>query len=415
MEMRAVRIIYYPLKLLGLLIVHLAIQAPYVPPPIHPADRDLLRPLKSLGQPRTETAGVSFLRRTQYTADDAGRRGIDPSSARHVAKENARKRKAADASKDEPVNILRSIVKSFNIAHPEDAYNGPDTTENIAAAPITAAEADAWKNPVHPTKPKLKLLDSYPILPDLNAMTDAGGYMVLKFGGNPANATNKYDDRMDVALLRPIEPAAAVLNEHAEKVAAHQADPENIPHPGPPKFDYEFFLPEDRDSVDNIKRKFDPHDPDKDEQSLYTCHSRTTYEHSFRYLHQRVYETSLQNVHIEHSYEEVALGLYDPDLERQMAGINVEDNPTGDNLTHSQKGAYYSPITIAVQLKAKRSKHLAQLASANAAGMYAEEDVNKVDVVDVVVGDPDETESDRRKVFRLEIDPDEERAQGEEG
>ena len=214
----------------------------------------MLRPLKSLGQPRTETAGVSFLRRTQYTADDAGRRGIDPSSARHVAKENARKRKAADASRDEPINILRSIIKSFNIAHPDDAYNGPDTTENVAPAPITAAEAEAWRNPVHPTKAKLKLLDSYPILPDLNAMTDAGGYMVLKFGGNPANATSRYDDRMDVALLRSIEPTTAVMAEHAEKVLAHQADPENLPHPGPPKFDYEFFLPEERDSVDNIKR-----------------------------------------------------------------------------------------------------------------------------------------------------------------
>ena len=88
-----------------------------------------------------------------------------------------------------------------------------------------------------------------------------------------------------------------------------------------------------------------------------------------------------------------------------MAGINVQDGPTQDGLAHSQKAAYYSPITIAVQLKAKRSKHLAQLASANAAGLYADEDANKVDVVDVVVGDPDEQESDRRKSFRLEFDP----------
>ena len=236
------------------------------------------------------------------------------------------------------------------------------------------------------------------MLPNLNAMTDAGGYMVLRFGGNPANAMTKYDDRMDVALLRPIEPTAAVMAEHEEKVEAHKADPENLPHPGPPKFDYEFFLPEKRDSVANIKRKFDVRDPDKDLQELYTNH--TTFEHSFRYLHQRIYETALQKVHVEHSYEEVALALYDPDLERRMAGISFQE---GAALL--QKGAYYSPITIAVQLKAKRSRHLAQLASANAAGVYVEDEGNRVDVVDVVVGEPDEQERDRRKSFRVEVDP----------
>ena len=63
---------------------------------------------------------------------------------------NAAKRRRADLAKEDPLNILRSIVKGFDLAHPQDAYLGPDSGNNIKGAEITAEEKKAWAKPKHP-------------------------------------------------------------------------------------------------------------------------------------------------------------------------------------------------------------------------------------------------------------------------
>ena len=343
------------------------------------------------------------MRRTQYTADDTGRTRIDASGSRNSTNPNIKRRRPQDTSRDEPINVLRSVIKSFDIANPDDAYKGPDTEHNIRGAAPNPAELEAWKNPQHPTNPKLKLVDAYPILPDLDAITDSIGYMVTKFAGNPSNVTDVYDERMDVALLRPIEPTPEQIAEINAKRAAHEADPAHYPDPGPPAYDYEFFLPSNTQTIKNIKRKFDVDDPQKDDPNLYMAYEdpKTPRQESFRFKHVRVYETGLQSHNLNNPYHEVALALYDPEIEEQVSGIKI--NGVGGERAR-QKAAYYYPIVSKVQLKPRRSKHLASLGLPLRPGNNQDDEVGKYDAVDLVVREPDDAEFTSRASHRANID-----------
>ena len=299
-------------------------------------------------------------------------------------------RKPVDASKDEPINVLRAAIKGFDIANPKDVYAGPDTKEKIRGAAVSPAEAEAWNKPKHPTKPELKLVGSYPIIPDLNAVTDSGAFMVTKFTANPTQSTNKRDTRMDVGLLHPMEMKPEVEAEYKAKQAAHEADPVHNPVPSGPEFSYEFFLPADENMADKIKKKLDVNDPDKDDASLYTKHNADEIG-SFRYDHVRIYDTARQSGNPNEPYKEIVLAIYDPELEEKAGKANLghDKNSSG----HQEKAAYYYPIAQKVQLKPRRNKNLAQLGLAR--GNTDDED-EKLDAVDVSITEPDEVEAARR-------------------
>ena len=390
----------------------LAIQAPLVPPPLHLKDRRLLRPLKSLGQPKNEVADVSFLRRTQYTAED----NIRARGEKAGGLIGSRRKKPNDTSKDEPINVLRSVIKGFDIANPEDAYKGPDTEQNIRGHAPTLAETEAWKNPQHPTNPKLKVLDSYPILPDHDAITDSVGYMVTKFAGNPSNATDSRDERMDVSLLHPIELSAEQQLDYQAKHAAHEADPVHYPAPGLPAFDYEFFLPSAEESTKNIKKKFNVDDPERDDPELYKGTGKNSSQGSFRYNNVRIYETGLQSNNSNHQYQEVAIALHDPELEKGKASTEPVEDIDAAKLDRHRKAAYYYPIVSKVQLKPRRSKHLAHLGTQAAAGNNTTDEANKIDAVDLVIRDLDEIELSKRASHKAELNGhDDEGPQDSEG
>ena len=375
-----------------------AIQAPLVPPPVHPNDRKLLRPLGSLGKPKTDTASVSFLRRTQYTADEGNRIRLESNTSRALVDSTMKKKKKKDESKEAPINILRNTIKGFDVAYPEYAYKGPDSDKYIRGFDPTTAEFDAWKNPKHPTNPHLKLIDSYPLLPDLDAFTDSIGYVVTKFAGNPTNAIDAHDERMDVALLRPLEPTPQAIAERQAKEAAHEADPIHNPEPGPPAYNYEVFIPDNDTTAKSLKRKFDVDDPMKDDPKLYTG----PIEGSFRFNHLRVYETGLQSSNTEDPYKEVAITFYDPSLEQGMAGVQVdEENGTAPASHRRQKAAYYYPIISKYQLKPRRNQNLASL---GLAGRQVDAEADKIDNVDVRVGEPDEEEEEKRAGFRADVE-----------
>lgn len=375
-----------------------AIQAPLHPPPVHPRDKALLRPLASLGKPKFAPASVSFLRRTEYISSEQGRSRTE--SNKNLAKPTIRKRKPVDASKDDPVNILRSTLKGFDIAYPEDAYKGPDNASDIRGDAPTAAEIDAWNNPKHPSKPGLKLLDSYPLMPDLDAFTDAGGYVVAKFSTAPTQVTDRHDPRMDVGLLHPLELDPEVAAELEAKRIAHEADPLKNPPPGPPPFNYELFLPEDAKTAENVKKMFDVDNPEKDDSSLYTYRDKDARQPCFRYSRVRTYETGLQSGNADKPYNEVAIALHDPEVVGQMAQSNLDGSkvPSTDR---RQKAAYYYPILQKMQLKPRRSKNIAQLGMAR---RNDEEEAEGVDVVDLVVGEPNEIEIARRAAHRAVCD-----------
>ncbi|KAF2500171.1 Paf1-domain-containing protein [Lophium mytilinum] len=306
------------------------------PPVLHPRDALLIRPLASIGKPASGATGVSFLRRTEYITSAAGGGSrFESSSSSNTVRARSTKRRRADMSKDDPIHIIRSIAKGFDLAYPQDAYLGPDSSANIRAAEITPEERKAWRQPVHPMKPDVKLLDSYPILPDLNAIPDGGAYMILKFNACPVKASDKYDERIDVAVLRPLDPTPELL----ERLKAQQAEAEVDPSRPPPEVerDYEFFLPSNADKVRGIKRNFGVLDPDN------VDFDNDDEPPTFRYDRVRAFETHKQSGDANDAYsEQVALVLHDPDAQEPQRTEPL------------QKAAYYYPIRMRTLIRPQR-------------------------------------------------------------
>ena len=371
-----------------------AIMAPLIPPPVHPRDKALLRPLASLGKPKSVSSGVSFLRRTEYISSEQGRSRFESNTSRNLIDSTgkSRKRKQTDASRDDPVNIMRSVVKGFDIAYPEDAYKGPDSGSNIRGAAPSQAEIAAWKKPKHPSKPGLTVVDSYPVLPHLDAFPDAGGYMVTKFSTNPSQASDAYDSRLDVGLLQPLPLRPEIIAEQEAKRLAHEADPAHYAPAGAPPYDYAYFLPTDEKSVPNIKKKFDVNDPQKDDETLYTSKVKDTQDGCFQYSRVRAYETGTSTTNLDQKYGEIALALHDA----KEGDVEAKD---GIDKASLEKAAYYYPIISKSQLKPRRPRNIAQPGR-----NQEEEEAEQVDYLDVTVCDADEEEASARATHRAEID-----------
>ena len=336
-------------------------------PPIHPKDKNLLRPLSELGKPKFSTGGHSFLRRTEYISSDAKARAeANASAAKASSKSPTSKlaRKQTDTSKDDPLNILRHVIKGFDLANPDDVYMGQDDATHLKGAQSTPAEVEAWKRPRHPTKPDLKLVDSYPVKPDLDATTDQGAYIISKFAGNPTNSNHEHDARMDVGILNPIEKAGE-------------------------EYDYAFYLPQELEAVRQIKQKYDCLDDEDDESN---SHRNKDGIPAFRYQHHRTYDIGRQVNSLDQPYREVALALHNPDLHSQI-------DAAGSSARLDQ-GAYYYPIGVKMQLKPKRNKNLANL------GLHQktlEDETERPDEIDLVMQDPDEDEIEKRRGHRGEL------------
>lgn len=381
--MRAVGSVFEGLILLIRVdLLYTAIQAPLATPPVHPRDKSLLRPLAELGKPAFNPAGYSFLRRTEYISSEAKARAeanASATAAKVTSKPPAasKARKPIDALKEDPVSILRSAVKGFDLANPEDVYTGPDTTTNIRGAMPTPAETDAWKRPKHPSKPDIKLLDAYPLKPDPDAVTDSGAYMITKFAGNPTPVTEARDMRMDVGILYPRELA-------------------------PDTYNYEFFLPGSQVAVRNVRRKLDVNDDACDDPALYTDKAPDG-SSVFKFDFLRTYESGRGSTRGDQQYREVALALHDPELDRQSASTGY--TVRGNGIDPLGKGAYYYPVLSKVQLKPRRNKNLVQLGLASQA---TGDEFQKFEGIRLTVRQPDEGERAKRATHREHVEPDEE-------
>ncbi|KAK4697779.1 RNA polymerase II-associated factor 1, partial [Lecanoromycetidae sp. Uapishka_2] len=333
-----------------------AIQAPLAIPPTHAKDKNLLRPLSELGKPAHAPGGYSFLRRTEYiSSEQKARAEANANAAKAAAKSPAapKARKPSDVSKEDPLVMLRGIIKGFDIANPSDTYSGPDNTTNMKGAIPTPAEKEAWNRPKHPTKTNVKMLDTYPLVPDLAAIPDSGAYLVTKFAGNPTAATEARDIRMDIGIINMRENQGAV--------------------------DYEFFLPVDEAQMDNIMRKLDVNDPENNDPSLYTHKGERGA--TFRFEHLRTYEAGRRIDQPHQQYKEVALALHDRGSQEDL----------------QQSGAYYYPIVSKIQLKPHRKKNLAQMGLASHA---AEDEPREFDWMELCVTDPDDVEEAHRMAHR---------------
>ena len=349
-------------------------------PVIHPADKALLKPLSSLGKGAAAGSAVSFLRRTEYTSSQGGNQ-LMPSATRDMQRvRNDPKRRKIDTNKDDPISMIRNIVKGFDIAYPKDAYKGEENETSIRGAAPTEADTYNWQKPRHPTNPDLKLMDSYPVLPDFDALPTAAAYVVTKFQGNPVASTDTYDERLDSAILKPREDRAA-----HEKWQAKQADwTEASGKPAPmPEDDYDYFLPVEHATTRGIKRKLNPDDPDNDDPNLYTDDQQ-----SFKYTRLRTYETYQQQADPNHHYDDaVALALHDPDTE------------SGGVKQRLSKGAYFYPILQRTSLRPKRN--------VNVMGQVSQQvmDDQRIDELSVTVADAEEATKEALLRQKAQLDP----------
>ena len=86
------------------------------PPTIHPTDKELLKPLSALGKGAGAAGSVSFLRRTEYTSSQGPQQFSSSTGKDLLRLRNDPKRRRMSMNKDDPLNIIRNVVKGFDIA-----------------------------------------------------------------------------------------------------------------------------------------------------------------------------------------------------------------------------------------------------------------------------------------------------------
>ncbi|KAI1125019.1 RNA polymerase II-associated [Nemania abortiva] len=286
---------------------------------LHPHDRALLRPLQTLGKPKTTDSAVSFLRRTEYissgttkTKHEAGPlRSLNPTPIKRPTK-----RPSPEPDKDSPAYVKRKIDQSFSIA----ATNLKDKSRVR-----------------HPTKRSLKLVESYPMIPDLDAFPDYGGYFTIKFTNNPVPASGVYDKRLLNAVIKP--STLPDDEEAAYKLAkqAHERDPANNPKPANPQT-YHYFLSDSLETSEKFNQRFDVLNPDHDDDDLYTSQNSDG-NGCFQFRFIRTYETK-DEIELDNSTK------YDEEL---LVAFNSDEMV-------DQKAVYYSPVIHRVVVKPQRSK-----------------------------------------------------------
>jgi RNA polymerase II-associated factor 1 len=359
-----------------------AIEAMPHPPPLSVADRALMRPPNALGKAKGDATTATFLRRTEYvTSSTTGGSKFESSNSSNTMRLR-KKRKAVETSVDDPTNIARHILKGFNIAYPEDAYKGQDSADNLRAAESTPEDRMAWNKPKNPRNANLRLLDSYPLLPDWDATPDTGAYMIFKFTAPPINnpLDRSYDPRLDVALLRP---AGQTIEDHETFLKdreAHREDP-TVPPPIP-RYQFEFFLPSSKDKVPGIKRNLTTHDPENDAEIDFDIAEDDEGQprKCFKYENVRTYETNQQVGDAHDTYGDcIAMALHDPE---KHPNERLRD-------TSLQKAAYFYPIIQRTSIRPRRPGRVE----------YVEEQ-QKVDIVEVAGREPG-NEAEKRLAFRI--------------
>lgn len=367
--------------------LRLAIQAGDTKPMLHPADRALMRAPNALGKAAAGASGASFLRRTEYTTSFfAGSSKFESSNSSNTIRMKTKRQRTGNVSQNDPTNIARHILKGFNLAYPADAYNGPDTADQLRGAEISIEEKAAWKNPKHPSNPSLQLLDSYPLIPDWDALPDTGSYLMYKFMAPPTKETSgQYDERLDVALLRPAGQSIDDEDRYIAEVEAAKEDP-TLPEPLP-RYHYEFYLPPDKEKVPGIKRNFTTYDADNEDEIPFDRGQDDdgNPRKFFTFKNIRTYETVAQQSDSKNTFNDVvALALHDPES-HGAAPLRS---------SKLQKAAYFYPIVSKRSLRPKRPGKTEMAGG----------DQQRVDIIETATRDPNAGEVDRREAFRKQYD-----------
>lgn len=390
----------------GGLTLWAAIMAPEIQPVLDGADHALLLTPEQIRNRGSSNTNVSFLRKTQYmTSQNA--RANDPllrSTSRSSKANNTIKAPPQAISRDDPSYIKRYIQKGFEIAYPGSTTG--TLASHLASLPITTSDRDAWRNPTHPTNPKLKPVSFFPLLPDLPAKTDSDSFVSVKFDKPPLPAlpTGKRDSRIDVAILHPAK-VDEVEREWKIRKEAHDRNPDHYEDPGRLPYDWDFCVPRlegskgDQDVVERIRRKLNVVDPRRDDEDLYVNREKGRFEY------ERIRTFAEDSAPMTQGFRYLALSLFDPDNQT----TTTPHHQFSRLKTSGQgKAAYYYEIGQRMRLKADRVKTLAQArkegGQAQAGKLAAVANENSVDGVDVRIREADEDEHLLRAEFRGAVD-----------
>ncbi|KAK3902662.1 RNA polymerase II-associated protein 1 [Staphylotrichum tortipilum] len=347
-----------------------SIQAPAQAPPVHPHDRLLLRPLSTLGKPKIGDTAVSFLRRTEYISSvQAKPKPSDhvflKSSSANPLKRPEKRKASPEPDRGTPAWIKRRIEKSFAIA---------------------AANLADRARVKHPSKRGLRVVDAFPVLPDLDAFPDSGAYVTVKFATNPVNSSDAYDTRLLSGIFKPIERTAAEEQLYETARAAWERDPASAPKPSQ-MMNYDLFLPADATTGDRFRAKFDLDNADRVSRALYTS---TDAGGCFRFPRVRAYETA-QEKEMDHDNkydEEVILAFRDADEARARDSDNNPDAAPDS----AQKAVYYYPVMQRTTIRSQRTKNIARTIG------IADEEETHLDELHVQIDDPsDELRTELRR------------------
>jgi hypothetical protein len=368
-----------------------AIMAPEVQPVLDPADHALLLSLEQLKSQGVKN-NVSFLRKTQYmTAAQMARATL--SNDPLLRSNNTPKRKMSDkavvaVARDDKENIKGHIQKGFDLAYPDSVpYNPPEARAN----PITPQERDAWKNPVHPDNPSLKPVEFYPVLPDLDAVTDmAANWQALKFDKPPlAPHHGRRDDRVEAGLIMAAENTAETAKWTA-KQKAYEENPNLYEDPGPQPYLWSLAVPKQVDSTARIRRIFDDSNPYKDDPASYAPLLEESADGTQRIPFERV-----------RVYPSASQVSVDPRRFMAVSLVHADRLSPTSRLRKQGSAAYYYPILERVRLKTDRG------AVGKSRGNVGDDDplaANIPDQLMVLFRPPTVAEQVSRHAFRGEYD-----------
>ncbi|TPX18529.1 uncharacterized protein E0L32_011567 [Thyridium curvatum] len=362
-----------------------SIQAPAHTPQVHPHDRPLLRPLSTLGKPKVSEVAVSFLRRTEYISTGAVKRSeaspLRP-GAGNAKPKRPEKRKSPEPDAGTPAYVRRKIEHSFAVTQ-------------------KALRPEGQRNIRHPTRKGLRLVEAYPMIPDLDAFPDSGAYVTVKFATNPVSGhivgggtgTSKaYDTRLLSGIFKPIERSATEEAAYEAALEAWEQDPERNPKPSN-TMNYDFYLPETQDTGDKFRAKFDVENPDRDDADLYTAQSSG--QGCFQFARVRGYEASDEK-ELAHDTK------YDEEIILSFTG---DGNVPGGKVAGASKGGavLYYPVMQRSTVRSQRGKNIAKVTGGFGGGGVGRNDEEIIDQLDVTLEDPNEEMLEH--VARIKADP----------
>ncbi|KAJ2905210.1 RNA polymerase II-associated [Zalerion maritima] len=321
-------------------------------PLVHPNDAPLLRPLHSLGKPRVNEGGVSFLRRTEYTAAMNTRKSAANPFMPQPKRQAPKKRASPEPVRDSPAYIKRKIDESF-----------------------VAAKRFRDGHFKHPSRKTAKLQGSMPLLPDLEAFPDSGAYVTIKFANNPVPKSTVYDSRMAAGILRPLERTEDEEAAYEAALADWEESGRRGPQP-PLSTNYDFYLADGPSTASNFHKKLDLSNPDRDDDELYTNRNASS-GGVFSYKRLRAYETA-KETELDHQTK------YNEELLFTLA-----ENPDGRGQV-----AYYLPVMQRTTLQAQRAKNIARTV-----GMRDEQD-NVIDQLDIRIDEPTQDMLDAIQLYK---------------